>query len=604
MNERQTILVVDDDPVVRLTSRRVLESAGYEVHVAQDGEEAIHQAQLVRPDLVLMDVNMPRMDGFEACRRIKTAASPESVFVIIISGSRIETDDQVQGLDLGADGYLTRPITNRELIARVQSMLRIKAAEDKVREKERQLRELINTNLDGMLVLSETGKVEFANLAACDLLDRPFDDLVGQDLGYPIVAETGYADLDLILPDGGFRNVEMRTRLFNWQGQPCLLASLRDITDRKQAEAEIIEKEAFLRSMFQTTGDGLWIVDMRGTFLDVNESYLRMTGYSRDEFLTMRISQIEATETEEETRRHIRKILETGQDIFETRHRRNDGGVFAVEISATYLSLRGGLLVCFCRDITDRKRAEEEILALNAGLEERVRERTEKLEMATRELEELAYSLAHDVRTPLRGINGWTVALLEDYGHLLDDEGRQYLARVRAETNRMGLLLDDLQQLLRSGAKKTQVSSVDLSKLAHLICAKMQAAEPSRLVEIVIEEGLKANGDQGLLQALLTSLFDNAWKYTGPCPNPRIEFGRTVVDGEEAFFVRDNGVGFDMAYADKLFNIFQRLHQANEFPGIGNGLAVARRIVTRHNGRIWAVSEVGRGAVFYFTLAA
>ncbi len=232
------IMVVDDDELLRAATLRMLDAAGYQTLGAADGFEAVVLAKAQRPDLILMDINMPGLDGLEAMRRIKADPELGSIFVVIISGSRIDPESQVQGLETGADGYLVRPISNRELLARVQSMLRIKAAEDALRRQEKQLRSLISSSVDGMLVVDLEGRILFANPAACDLLNRAEATIVGEVLGVPI--QTGeFVDLDLIRPDGSLQVVEMRVVDLDWQTQPAWLASLRDVTERKRQEESI-----------------------------------------------------------------------------------------------------------------------------------------------------------------------------------------------------------------------------------------------------------------------------------------------------------------------------------------------------------------------------
>jgi light-regulated signal transduction histidine kinase (bacteriophytochrome) len=252
-------------------------------------------------------------------------------------------------------------------------------------------------------------------------------------------------------------------------------------------------------------------------------------------------------------------------------------------------------------EISERQQAEQREQALNQGLRQAILE----LKAVNKELEAFSYSVSHDLRAPLRSIDGFSQALLEDCDDQLDETGQDYLRRIRAATQRMGHLIDDLLTLARVTRSEMNLERIDLSRIAGRICNDLQQTQPERLVEFAIQPGLTAQGDSRLLQVLLTNLINNAWKFTSKHPQARIEFGAIAQSNDlpTVYFVRDDGTGFDMAYAEKLFGPFQRLHGIHDFPGNGIGLATVQRIVHRHGGRVWAEGKMEQGATFYFTLS-
>jgi PAS domain S-box-containing protein len=381
---------------------------------------------------------------------------------------------------------------------------------------------------------------------------------------------------------------------------------ITDITERKRAEEELQKSYNLLQAVIESTPDAILVKDLQGRYLMINSAVASIQGKPKSAILGRDDSELFGPEL--------------GLPLMETDHRimvRGETEIVEEDLLIggslrTYLATKSvwqdapgnviGLIV-IARDITERKRTEREIRELNQNLECRVIERTAELEAANKELEAFSYSVSHDLRAPLRGIDGFSQTLLERYVDKLDEKGKHYLQRIRAGTQRMGELIDDLLMLSRVTRSEMHRTKVDLSALAKEIAAELRETQPERQVEFAIAPGLVVNGDARLLRVMLENLLNNAWKFTSNRIQTCIEFNVILqVDARVAYFVRDNGAGFNMAYANKLFGAFQRLHSTTQFPGTGIGLATVQRIIHRHGGRVWAEGAVEQGATFYFTL--
>jgi PAS domain S-box-containing protein len=369
--------------------------------------------------------------------------------------------------------------------------------------------------------------------------------------------------------------------------------------DLAAANQALRQSEDRYRLLFDSNPHPVWVYDLQTlAFLDVNRSAVQNYGYSREEFLSKTIKDIRPEET-------IPALLENlsnppaDQISGLWTHRKKDGTLIAVEVTShpiLFDDRKARFVVA--TDVTDRKKIEEAL----AVQRNQLAESNAELLAANRELETFSYSVSHDLRAPLRSIDGFSLALLEDYSDKLDSNGRDSLNRVRAATQRMGALIDDLLSLARVTRAEIRVQQVDLTEVVQGIVAALQSTEAHRTAEFHIQTGLEATADPRLMHIALENLLGNAWKFTSKRECAVIEFGMTRNNGLSTFFVRDNGAGFDPAYADRLFGAFQRLHDNREFPGTGIGLATVQRIIHRHGGSIWAEGVVDKGATFYFTL--
>jgi PAS domain S-box-containing protein len=403
--------------------------------------------------------------------------------------------------------------------------------------------------------------------------------------------------------DGTTIDAEIASHPLVVDGRECRLVVATDVTDRTRTEAALRLSEARFASAFENAAIGMALVALDGRWLKVNHALCEIVGYSNQELLAKTFQDITHPEDLEADLACVEQMLEGGIVTYqmEKRYFHKAGHIVWVLLSVSLAHGENGENLYFIsqiQDVTERKHADELMRQQRNDL---ARSNVE-LSAANRELEAFSYSVSHDLRAPLRSIDGFSLALLDDCSDKLDEKGKQYLHRVRSATQRMGALIDDLLDLARVTRAEIQLQRVDLSSLSRSILSDLKQSQPERHCELSVQEGLEGVADRQLIRIALENLLGNAWKFTAKRPSAHIEVGQTHCDGALAYFVRDNGAGFDGSYAERLFRPFQRLHDNSDFPGTGVGLATVRRIIDRHGGRIWAAGAPECGATFYFTL--
>lgn len=378
------------------------------------------------------------------------------------------------------------------------------------------------------------------------------------------------------------------------------------LTQIEERDAALRQNEERFRQLANAVPAFVWTADSTGSMIYFNEPWYDYTGSVPADSLGLKWIETVHPEDRDRYGRAWRDAFRQNVPFqIEGRIRRFDGEYrWFISRAHPARDAHGQIIAWFGTsvDIEDNKRAEERISQMNVTLEQRVQQRTAQLEASNRELEAFSYSVAHDLRAPLRAIDGFNQALLEDYGNLLPAQAGELIQRARHASQRMSQLIDDLLNLSRVARAEMRNQRVNLSDIASALVAEMQKNDPERKIVARIEPGITVTGDDRLLRLVMENLIDNAFKFTRNKAEALIEFGSEMRDGQRVLFVRDNGAGFKMEYAGKLFGPFQRLHAATEYPGTGIGLATVHRILGRHGGRIWPESKEGEGATFYFTV--
>jgi PAS domain S-box-containing protein len=452
------------------------------------------------------------------------------------------------------------------------------------------------------LITSDHGMPQFSGPAALALTLELSPDV-------PFIIVSGEIDINIAvgLMQAGARDYVQKAELVRLVPVVQRVLHDREVrNDKVLADQALIASEAQYRRLFESAQDGILIVEAEtGQIQDVNPFLLDLLGFSREEYLGKKLWEIAAFQDSEASKSAFLELQQRGYIRYDNipLHSKTGNSVEVEFVSNIYDVGQKKVIQCNIRDITERRQAEKEIQQLNADLERRVYLRTAQVEALNKELETFNYSVSHDLRAPLRRINGFVTALERECGGELNSKGKELILEIRASAEHMTSLIQALLKLATLGRSELQCEQTDLSALAHIAAEELQQGDISRHVELVIPAGILASGDSALLRVVMDNLMGNAWKFTSLVDSARIEFGVAYPAGKPVeYFVRDNGAGFDMKYANKLFGAFQRLHLDEEFPGTGIGLASVQRIIHRHGGCIRAESSVGQGATFYFDL--
>ncbi|MBW8330623.1 MAG: response regulator [Prolixibacteraceae bacterium] len=561
-------LIVDDIKENLYLLGTLLKAYGYKTVAANNGAEALGLALKDPPDIIIADILMPVMDGYTLCREWKKEKILKNIPFVFYTATYTHPKDEEFALSLGAEKFIIKPQEPEDFIAVIEKVLA------EFRTDEIQIREP-----------SESSEITMLKEYNETLIRKMEERMLKSE------------------------DAEKKIRIYAAQLET-------EIEQRKRVAQALKESEILFRSVVENAAEGFSITDETGKIIVWNNAMEGLTGIPAHEIIgkfawDLQFIMVQESQRTDELKENFRKItsefLVTGNSPFagklmERQYEKPDGT--EVYLNGRVIPIKtdkGFILVSTVHDITNRKKNEEKIKTMNEELELKVLQRTAQLEATNNELESFSYSVSHDLRAPLRSIDGFSQALTEDYFSLFDDRGKDYLNRIWSSSKKMTQLIDAMLNLARVTRAPMNISKVNLSAMAQSILDEIGRNDPERVVEIIIEPNLIQEADATLIKAVLQNYFENAWKFTSHQPVAKIEFGLKVIQEGKAYFIRDNGVGFNMEYSGKLFAPFQRLHDVSEFAGTGIGLATVQRIIHRHNGRVWAGSEVNQGATFYFT---
>lgn len=460
-------------------------------------------------------------------------------------------------------------------------------------------------NDDFDLVLSDFNILGFDGLQVLQVIKEKYP-----DVPVIIVTGTGSEEVAIQAMKMGASDYVIKT-VHHIKGLPAIiqrvLKSNEIIQDHNRALIALRENEELFRTAFESAAIGVALVGLDGNYINANETFCKMIGYSLEELVHHSFNDFTHPEDLDSGNMVLSQMVAGGKSIgvFEKRYIHKNGEVIWVNISSGFVkkaSQNRQYIVTYVQNITNRKRTEAELLRLNESLEHRVRQRTSELQLANSELEAFSYSVSHDLRAPLRAIHGYTNILLEDHRQLLDDEGKRLCDEIMSNASRMGRLIDDLLAFSRIGKNVSVRLEIDMEELARTVTNELISPLDATRITVGLAKLPPAFGDMAMIKQVWINLISNALKYSSKKEHAEIEIGFQKDRTETIYFVKDNGVGFDMQDAGRLFRPFHRLHSTRDYEGSGIGLAIVNRIIRRQGGRVWAEAEAGKGASLFFTM--
>jgi PAS domain S-box-containing protein len=612
-NHLASILIVDDKTVNILALKTLLEREDREIFEAKSGKEALTLAMNKELDLIILDVQMPDMDGFEVAQYLKSNKKTKNIPIIFASAEKTERKSMMKGFDEGAVDYLFKPLDPEMTKAKVSILLKIQLQQKQLMEKNLSLERsalLINNSADIIGVVDpNTFAIDEINLAFSTILGYDESEAKGNSLLLFLGNEDRSKIKDLSHSKRDFLSFETsiycKNRSLKWLDWKVVLkdqkwyVNARDITDVKHVE----RIRNYLAAVVKQSNDAIYIYDEEGRIISWNHGAEKIYGYSEAEALKMKIWNIIPDFLHKDAEALFNTIF-AGEKVqmLETKRVTKTGKFVDVLFSASIIADMGAQhrsVAITERDITLQKSADEQIRLLNSHLSKNI----VQLEQTNDELEAFSYSVSHDLRSPLRIVNGNAHILEEDYGDKLDDEAKNVIGKIKNNVARMNLLIEDLLTLAKIGQRGLSKNNVKMGQLVNDVINEINSSTPNN-ADIKIGDLPDVTGDASLLHQVWQNLISNAIKYSSKKTNPEVQIGTVSNDKGVVYFVRDNGSGFDMKYAAKLFGAFQRFHTADEFEGTGIGLAIVKRIISKHGGAIWADSKPDEGATFFFTISA